>query len=585
MASTRQQIDEERQAVLRTGPRDGKFWPVVKTLMRENGAQDGPVKSADGVIATCNDDKAKVFASQLQSIMCSPGGNEDVLQVSATAEEMEDLNHQVSVEEVHTIVKHLKTGKAPGADGIVAEMLKQASLFTLSCLAALFSASLSLRYFPSRWKRGVVAMLPKDGKDQSLASNFRPITLNPVIGKVLERIVNKRLMRFADENELIPECQAGFHPGRNSTEQVVLLVQRAVQAMNAGLVTAVVAMDVAKAYDSVWHASLLTECAAGLPPQMVEWIASFLDNRKLQVRVGNSLSEPFVPTAGVPQGSPLSPFLYSVFTRNVPVPPTSVIKGSSLYADDICVWASGPNPMAAWQSIKPHLETVSTWCDDHALQINAGKTQLTFLSRQRAWPASAFPRATFRNCQLDHGKTLDLLGVRLDASLTCGAHARLVSARVAPRMQRLRTAMSMNRQIPRWVGVLLYKTMIRPCLLFAAPVLLLASERARRPLDVAERRGLRAVLRCPISVRVEDLHRRSGIRPFMEEYAKASGRFLTWCAANDNRRLLRALTCGIPRRTDLVYWRPLLERCLEVLDPWDRARVLEAVEDMVDPLF
>lgn len=130
----------------------------------------------------------------------------------------------VSEFEVEAHLKRCRNGKAPGPDGITAELIKLAPWMVLCRLAALFSASLTLGFVPRCWKRGITRMLPKPGKDPSYCSSYRPITLTSVVGKLLERIVAQRMLSFCERHQLIPPHQSGFRPGRNAVEQVTLLV-------------------------------------------------------------------------------------------------------------------------------------------------------------------------------------------------------------------------------------------------------------------------------------------------------------------------------------------------------------------------
>ena len=238
--------------------------------------------------------------------------------------------------------------------------------------------------------------------------------------------------------------------------------------------------------------------------------------------------------------------------------------------------------MAAFQALYPKVDSVVTWCKDHALKISPSKTQLTYLSRQRAWTAAAFPNARIDGHHPDHKRTLDLLGIRLDASLTLGAHARKVSERAAARTTRLRTVMSANRRIPRWTGKVLYQTMIRPIFLFGAPLLLMSPQRSRRPVEVGERRALRAILRCPIGVPTEDLYRTAQVQPITTAYEVASTKFLKWCVGNRNRRILQSTKEGPGRREDSVYWSPPLQRCLALLPRREQECIRRRIEELID---
>ena len=129
----------------------------------------------------------------------------------------------------------------------------------------------------------LVRLLPKSGKALTQPADFRPISLTSCIGKVLERLLTRRLTAWCDRHHILQPEQSAFHPRRDAQEQVTLLTQRAVQTMNEGLVTAVAALDVAKAFDSVWHAGLVRQCIVDLPTGVARWVAAFLRDRTAAV--------------------------------------------------------------------------------------------------------------------------------------------------------------------------------------------------------------------------------------------------------------------------------------------------------------
>ena len=620
-ADVRKAVEEHRRdtiarkadALVR-GPRGAEFWPEVRRWFRQDESERPPLRPPGPPVdptsleptqlAFSDGDRACYLARHLAGTMAvaqHASFDADFFEeVNTVIERDHDLQPlpsldesssgapdslvaAVSNHEVQTHLRSCRNGKAPGPDGVTAELIRIGPGILIDRLAELFSASLALGFVPCCWKRGLTRMLPKPGKDHALCSSHRPITLTSVIGKLLERIVARRLLLFCEQHHLLPPHQSGFRPGRSASEQVTLLVQRAVQAMNAGLVTAVVALDIARAYDSVWHQGLLHQVRTVLPVPATRWLASFLQQRSLQVLEGLQLSEAFSPAAGVPQGSPLSPLLYILFTRDMPEPSGS-LKGISAYADDICVWASAPSPFVAWHNLQPALSAILGWSRRWRLEVSAPKTQLTYLTRRSYWRPEDYPTPWFDGLRLTPQPSLDLLGVRLDQGLVGNAHVKRTCQRLAPRTLELRRLMSADRRIPSWVGVLLYKALIRSALLYSAPFLQLASDSVWLPMVRLERRAIRAALRARITTAVPELLRRSRLPPLRTVYGDTAKAALLRMATCRNARLLDALEPVQPydprRRPRLVYWTPPLQRVLASMTDAERDAVDEAWQDL-----
>lgn len=460
------------------------------------------------------------------------------------------------------LCRRLPSGKAPGSDGIRYEMLRRASFPFLACLAALFTSSLALGFIPKRWKTVLARMLPKAGKDLSKCAHFRPISLASAVAKLLERLFAQRLSTYLEERRLLPVDQSAFRPGRNTTEQVALLLQQTTKAANLQLPTAIVSLDMARAFDGVWHDGLREVFSRILPLRTCRWLSSFLSDRRLRVIEGDSLSEAFSPTAGVPQGSPLSPLLFILFVAGAPLP-RGGCQGATVFADDHAFWSSAPTPEEAWSQLQPHLNRFVDWCSRWRLELNASKTQLLFASRRLNWREEDFPVCSFLGQPLQRSSTLRLLGITLDQRLTFAAHARHLRETMQPRVMQLRRLMS-NRRISPWIGLLLYRTYIRSSLTYGAPAMLTSSATVWAVLERIERAAIRASLRVPVGVPIDTLHAWSRLPKLRRIYEKASAAFLRWCKTKNNRRVLNAIPepGGVPHRAFVV---PPLNAALKLL--------------------
>ena len=136
----------------------------------------------------------------------------------------------VSPDELLKSVKMQKSGKAPGLDGIRAEIIKRTmdriKLLLLDTLNAIFTTG----EFPKIWKQGELKVfLKSNGQGPQILKSYRPVTLLPVLGKIAERIIAGRLITFLEGHNFYGESQFGFRSGK-STTGAILSVQRHVNA-------------------------------------------------------------------------------------------------------------------------------------------------------------------------------------------------------------------------------------------------------------------------------------------------------------------------------------------------------------------
>ena len=154
-------------------------------------------------------------------------------------------------------------------------------------------------------------MILKPEKNPSLPGSYRPISLLPVIGKLLEGIMASRLVNYMVKHELFNKYQCGFKSKKSCFHQLLRLSEHVTKWFNkkpSGRTVAIF-IDAEKAFDSVWHFGLKKLFhEANFPIKITRWLSSFLDNRKGTVKVNNIILKEFLLMAGVTQGSLLAPF-------------------------------------------------------------------------------------------------------------------------------------------------------------------------------------------------------------------------------------------------------------------------------------
>ena len=160
--------------------------------------------------------------------------------------------------EVKSILKKIKRKRSPGHDDIPTCMVVDGADEIAAPLSVLINRCLETSDFPSEEKIAKIAPIYKSG-DRSLMANYRPISVLPVLSKVIDRVVHQQLHDYLEKNKLLSRRQFGFRKG-SSTQHAVTLFSDAIRKnMDKSLMTGAVFVDVSKAFDTLDHARLMSK--------------------------------------------------------------------------------------------------------------------------------------------------------------------------------------------------------------------------------------------------------------------------------------------------------------------------------------
>ena len=294
---------------------------------------------------------------------------------SVKPSDYKDVCRPVVMSELEFALKKVKSGKAPGPDGIHGTMIKNLSPLGKVHLLSLVNDSWLSTEVPKIWKEGLIKPVHKLGKPKEKVASYRPITLTSVVGKVLERIIYDRLMFWLTQNKVLSSIQAGFRRGRNTCEQISLLVNALHEADATQKSSILLSFDFTEAFDRINHTKLLAKMKAmGIPSPFIGWIANFLSGRRTRVEANGNFSSYKTVSMGVPQGSIVGPLLYLIYVDDLAKTLEKTGSISALYADDTaCVISdrdlSSTNKKAQWI-----LGLVDTWCRDNDMALSVSKT-------------------------------------------------------------------------------------------------------------------------------------------------------------------------------------------------------------------
>jgi hypothetical protein len=409
--------------------------------------------------------------------------------------------------------------KAPGDDGITARHVNNAPS-SWPLLMEIFNKSLQLGYYPESWKRTTMVMIPKPKKDPSKAVNYRPISLTSTIGKWFERILARRMTTTFEENGVLPQHQYGFRTRRCTADPLALYTSTAAEGINRNKCTAALFLDIERAFDSVWHDGLLYKLAQvpGVSLNLLRIINGFLTSRNARVRVGKSHSNPFPLQAGVPQGTVLSPLLFTLFCWDMPAG-DSISKPVTLcqYADDTAIWCVGNTAGSATRHLQLMASKLQQWFRTWRMKPNANKTQL--LTTKPMGRRHEDCSISLWGQRVHNAKEATYLGVLIDHNLTFRKHAAQVYARCSRRSNLIRAVRAGGRGVSAKCGLLLYKSFVRPVMEYAALAILPFGKTLKTHASL-ERRILRQICGLQYDTGSKEVYAISNIEPILHRLCR-----------------------------------------------------------------
>ena len=228
------------------------------------------------------------------------------------------------------------------------------------------------------------------------------------------------------------------------------------------------ALDISKAFDRVWHASLLHKLKSyGISGQIFGHISSFLSNRPLRVVLDGMSSQEYPVNAGVPQGSILGSTLFPLYINDLP---DDVICDIAIYADDTTLYSKCDRASDPWQQLELASELESDlrdtvdWGKKWLVDFNAGKTQLVSFDRSNN---NGSIDVKMGGSILEEKSSFKMLGLTFSSKLDWGSYITSIAKNASKKIGALIRSMKfLSPEVPLY----LYKSTIRPCMEYCCHV-------------------------------------------------------------------------------------------------------------------
>jgi hypothetical protein len=410
------------------------------------------------------------------------------------------LDSAFSTKEYLDAVMKMKNGKAGGIDEIIPEFIKSACQPLIRSmkraarsrersepedekeespfadrLMYLYNQCLEQREFPAVLKEGEIRALFKSGETQ-LTQNYRPITLLSYVGKNLGSMIAERLQKFLEATGGLADEQGGFRKGRSQVQQISTLMTVIRDRKASGLNTAVIFLDVNKAYDQLWRKGLLYKLKEkGVTGKMWSLVKSSLENVRRRMKApGVELNEEirsFTTEEGVTQGAPESPILYSVFindlvevlrSKGIGVVVGGKVRPGLLFADDIALIVESV------EEVQRALRVVTDYARKWRFSFNGKKSAVM------AWGSKHFRKRikdevySCTESRVPVRKEYKYLGVLITEDLKWNRHVDMIILSCKARTKSLIWKITNGRKLRPRTAIYVWNSLVRPILEYAS---------------------------------------------------------------------------------------------------------------------
>ena len=445
-----------------------QWWTLLKKISIEQhiSKQNIPPMKHNTDLVTGDKEKAELFnnffidASSLNDNGAMNPLNTNT-RVTATDD---DLNSIILTEqEIADQINCIDTSKSYGPDGIPPRIIKEGGAAICKILFRLFSLSLETSKFPLSWKSANVIPLHKK-EDKNIVSNYRPISLLSIVGKLLEKIVFKHIYNFYRDNFVLTDFQSGFQHGRSTTTQLLEVYHTFCQALDKEKEVRVIFLDISKAFDKVWHKGLLHKLQlSGISGQLLAWLKDYLSNRRQRVVINGQNSKWANINAGVPQGSVLGPLLFLLYINDL----STEIHHCKVrfFADDTCLFIEVDNRLESTNLINTDLQNIYNWSLKWLVSFSPTKTKSLIISNKHDRLLN--PTVVFDNTVISEVSHHKYLGLHFSYNLKWSTHIDEISSKANNRLNML---LPLKYKLDRKTLETMYKALVIPILEYAVVV-------------------------------------------------------------------------------------------------------------------
>lgn len=437
-------------------------WDVLRGTKRKTRMDAiGTLHGEHGMTASTNDEKRALL-----TMISFPSQNrapENGIEINEQSTEIWDVGSDAISKALYAMPNR----KAPGPDGITAEMLKLLQSITPGFLDNVMKLAVRLGCHPEEWRKARGVVIPKPGKaDYSKAKAHRTISLLNVIGKILEKLMADCLTERLELGHWLHDGQFGGRRRRGAIDAVARLITSAESSWSKGKMAGALFMDVKGAFPTT-NAAVLTKLLQkyGMPSNVTRWVESFMGTRTVHIELNGEMGSPLTYESGLPQGSPASPILFNALMADLGTYVDDMIDKNTLclsFLDDIG-WIVEGNTVEEIATILERCGRLSIeWGKRRGVIFEEDKSETLLLTRKRQFqPQQAIVKVGDVGIPLQKTKlSVRWLGVLLDSELRLNNHHEAWITKARKRQAQIRR-LCHNQGLPAYSAANLQRAIVQ----------------------------------------------------------------------------------------------------------------------------
>ena len=334
--------------------------------------------------------------------------------------------YHVNPDKMLKIIENIDSKKATQHGDIPVRIIKENKFIFSKVLSEIFNFHIDSNTFPNGLKKAdIIPIYKKD--DPFDKTNYRPISILPVLSKPFERCLYDQIYEYIDT--ILSKVQCGFRKGFSTQYSLIAMIEKWRKNMDKGKSCAALLTDLSKAFDCIVHDFLIAKLEAyGFSYEALKVIYNYLTDRKHRTKVNNSFSDFIDLLLGVPQGSILGPLLFNIYICDL----FFFVEEDNVtsYADDTTPYSNGKNVVTVLENIETKGKEVFNWFSMNYLKANPGKSHLLLTSRDEA-------SIKIDDTDIKSSSSKKLLGVIIDNKLTFNEHVSKLCKRASNKLHAL----------------------------------------------------------------------------------------------------------------------------------------------------